>query len=100
MSSALFSGVWHFGGSQREIPHRGLLCEPDITGAGVPQLCPVPALHREWEEVSGSEESLPPIRPSVRPSIKPLFLVRFGPTNVHGLALVTLAGADLGSFVP
>ena len=48
------SGVWHFGGGQREIPHRRLLCEPDITGAGFPQFCPVPALHREREEVSGA----------------------------------------------
>lgn len=41
------SGVWHSGGSQREISHRRLLCESDITGAGFPQLRPVPALLRE-----------------------------------------------------
>ena len=59
------SGVWHFGGGQREIPHRRLLCEPDITGAGFPQFCPVPALHREREEVSGARS------PSVHPSSTP-----------------------------
>lgn len=47
----LCSGVWHFRSSQREIPNRGLLCEPDLAGASVSQLCPVPALHSGWEEV-------------------------------------------------
>lgn len=53
-------GVWHSGGSQREILHWRLLCESDITGAGVPQLRPVPALHRQWEEVRWSKESVLP----------------------------------------
>lgn len=47
-------GVWHFRSSQREIPNRRLLREPDFAGASVPQLRPVPALHAGCEEVGGS----------------------------------------------
>lgn len=61
------TGVWHFGGSQREIPYRRLLRESDITGAGVPQLRPVPALHRGREEVS---------RARIPSTICPFFLWR------------------------
>lgn len=40
-------GVWYPGGSQREVQHRRLRCEPDLPGTGVPQLRPVPALQQE-----------------------------------------------------
>lgn len=51
-------GVWHPGGSQREVQHRRLRCEPDLLGAGVPQLRPVPALQQEIDTVRGSSISL------------------------------------------
>lgn len=50
------SGVWHSGGSQREILYWRLLCEPDIAGAGLPQLRPVSALHRQWKDVRRRQE--------------------------------------------
>lgn len=57
------SGVWHPGGGQREVFYRRLLCEPDLTGASVPQLCSVPALHGGQAEIRRGVGS-----PSIHPS--------------------------------
>lgn len=54
----IHSGVWHSGGSQREILYWGLLYQPDIAGAGIPQLRPVPALHGQREDVRWSQEAI------------------------------------------
>ncbi len=48
------SGLWCSRNSQREVQHRGLLRQPDLTGAGVPQLRPIPALRRDLQEMTRS----------------------------------------------
>lgn len=51
-NTSFFSGVRSPRNGQREVRHRGLLRQPDLTGAGVSRLRPVPALRRGLQEMT------------------------------------------------